>query len=65
MPLNLDRMIFNPKIIAGKACFRGMRILVSLILNLIANSKTVAEILESYPYLEPENIQQYFDGFLN
>lgn len=56
--LNLDRITFNPEIMAGQACIRGMRITVSLILNLIANGMEREEILESYPYLEPEDIQQ-------
>ena len=54
----LDRITFDPKIMAGKACIRGMRIPVSLILNLVANGKTTPEIIEDYPYLEPEDIQQ-------
>lgn len=55
---NLDRITFNPRIMAGQACIRGMRIPVSLILNLVANGKTTKEIIEDYPYLEPEDIQQ-------
>lgn len=56
--LNLDRITFNPKIMARQACIRGMRILVSLILNLLANGKTAEEIITDYPYLEAEDIQQ-------
>ena len=41
----------------GRACIRGMCITVSLIMNLIANGMTQEEILEAYPYLEPEDIQ--------
>ena len=55
---DLDRITFDPQIMRGKACIRGMRIPVSLILNLVANGKTVTEIIEDYPYLEPEDIQQ-------
>jgi len=43
---------------AGQACIRGMRVPVSLVLNLVANGKTVEEIIEDYPYLEAEDIQQ-------
>lgn len=53
---NLDRITFNPKIMAGQACIRDIRVPVSLILNLLANGKTKAEIIEDYPYLEPEEI---------
>ena len=56
--LNLDRITFNSRIMAGQACIRGMRIPVSLIVNLVANGKPVEEILEEYPDLEPEDIQQ-------
>lgn len=56
--LGFDRITFDPRIMGGQACIRGMRVPVSLILNLVANGKTVAEIVEDYPYLEPEDIQQ-------
>lgn len=55
---NLDRITFNLQIMGGKACIRGMRVPVSLILNLLANGKTAAEIIDDYPYLELEDIQQ-------
>lgn len=55
---HLDRITFNPKMMAGKACIRGMRIPVSLILNLVANGKPNEEILEEYPDLELEDIKQ-------
>jgi uncharacterized protein (DUF433 family) len=56
--LGLDRITFNPKIMAGQACIRGMRIPVSLVLNLLAHQKPIEEILEEYPDLEPEDIQE-------
>ena len=54
----LDRITFNPQIMAGQACIRGMRIPISLLLNLVANGKPNEEILEEYPDLEIEDIQQ-------
>jgi uncharacterized protein (DUF433 family) len=56
--LRLDRITFNPQIMAGQACIRGMRIPVSLLINLVAHGKSTAEILEEYPDLEPEDVQQ-------
>jgi uncharacterized protein (DUF433 family) len=53
-----DRITFDPNVMGGRACIRGMRITVSLVLNLIANGMSVEEIIEAYPYLEPEDIQQ-------
>ena len=64
--LGFDRITFDPKIMAGQACIRGMRVPVSLILNLVANGKTTEEIVEDYPYLEPEDVQQslYYAAWL-
>jgi uncharacterized protein (DUF433 family) len=42
----------------GKACIRGMRITVSLVLNLTANGMNKADILKQYPALEAEDIDQ-------
>ncbi len=42
----------------GRACIRDMWITVALVVNLVANQMTFAEILESYPYLEAEDIHQ-------
>jgi uncharacterized protein (DUF433 family) len=54
----LDRITFDPAIMAGRACIRGMRITVSLVVNLVANGMTVEEIIADYPDLEPEDIRQ-------
>lgn len=54
----LDRITFDPHIMGGKACLRGLRVTVSLVLNLVANGMTTADILAAYPYLEAEDIQQ-------
>lgn len=55
---NIDRITSDPKVMNGKACIRGMRITVSIVLNLLANGMTKTEIIEDYPYLEPEDIDQ-------
>lgn len=56
--LNLDRITFDRQIMGGQACIRGMRIPVSLVVNLVANGKPTEEILEEYPDLEAEDIRQ-------
>jgi uncharacterized protein (DUF433 family) len=53
-----DRITFDPRVMGGKACIRGMRITASLVVNLVANGMSQQDILEAYPYLEPEDIQQ-------
>jgi uncharacterized protein (DUF433 family) len=53
-----DRITFDPGIMSGRACIRGMRIPVSVIVGQVAHGATVDEILGDYPDLEPEDIQQ-------
>ncbi|MBM3497612.1 MAG: DUF433 domain-containing protein [Armatimonadetes bacterium] len=53
-----DRITIEPDKMGGKPCVRGMRVPVSLVLNLVANGMTDDEIVEAYPYLEPEDIRE-------
>ena len=53
-----SRITFDSNLMGGRACIRGMRVTVSLILNLIANKMTAAEIIKEYPYLEDEDVTQ-------
>ena len=54
----LNRITFDPEVMQGQACIRGMRIPVSLVLNLLAHEKSEEDILCEYPDLEPEDIRQ-------
>jgi len=54
----LDRITFDPQIMGGRACIRGMRIPVSVIVGQLAHGATMDEILADYPDLEPEDVQQ-------
>jgi len=47
--LGFDRTTFDPHVMGGRACIRGMRITVSLIVNLVANGMTMAEITDVFP----------------
>ena len=53
-----DRITFDPNIMGGRACIRGMRIPVSVVVRQIAHGATVEEILEGYPDLEHDDIKQ-------
>ena len=53
----LERITFNPQVLAGKPIIRGLRISVAMILELLAKGASTEEILEDYPELEPEDIQ--------
>jgi uncharacterized protein (DUF433 family) len=53
---NLSRITFDPQVMGGKPCIRGMRVTVGTIVGLVASGKTVDEVLADYPYLEREDI---------
>ena len=55
---NLDRITFNPDVMGGKPCLRGLRVTVGTIVGLLASGHSNADILQLYPYLEQEDIQQ-------
>ena len=54
----LNRITFDPRIMGGRACLRGMRIPVSVIVSQVAHGASFKEILEGYPDLELEDIEQ-------
>ncbi len=56
--IGFDRITFDPAVMGGRACIRGMRITISLVLNLVANGMTTPDILDAYPYLEDDDIRQ-------
>jgi uncharacterized protein (DUF433 family) len=53
-----DRITFDPAVMGGRACIRGMRITVSLVVNLVANGMSIEDILREYPELEADDIRQ-------
>ncbi len=54
----LDRIQINPKICLGEPIVRGTRITVSVILKLLANNRSIEDIIEMYPELEVPDIQE-------
>lgn len=53
-----DRIIFDSAIMGGRACIRGMRIPVSVIVGQLAHGATPEEVLKDYPDLDRADIQQ-------
>lgn len=53
----LQRISIDSNICFGKACIRGTRIWISLILDLLATGTSEAEVLGEYPQLAPEEIR--------
>ena len=49
----LDRIQINPKICLGQPVIRGTRITVSVILKLLANGRSIEEVIEDYPNWRP------------
>ena len=54
----LDRITFDPRVMGGKPCIRGMRVTVGTIVGLVASGRSTAEILALYPYLDGEDVRQ-------
>jgi uncharacterized protein (DUF433 family) len=54
----LDRITQQPDMMGGKACIRGMRVTVGMIVSQLGAGVTVDQILVDYPYLEREDVMQ-------
>lgn len=52
-----DRITFDNDILGGRACIRGMRISVALIMNQLANGLSVDQLLAEYPTLERDDVR--------
>jgi len=56
--MKLDRITFDPDIMGGRACIRGMRVTAGMIVGLVAAGHTTTDILKLYPYLEADDVKQ-------
>lgn len=54
----LNRITQEPNMMGGKACIRGMRVTVGMVVGQIGAGHSVDELLADYPYLEREDIMQ-------
>lgn len=55
---HLDRITFDPLVMGGKPCIRGMRVTVGAIVGLLASGYNQEAILKAYPYLEENDLWQ-------
>ena len=53
-----ERITFDPRIMGGRACIRGMRIPVSAIVGQIAQGASAEEVLHAYPDLEQDDVRE-------
>lgn len=54
----LERITFDPKVMGGKPCIRGLRVTVGTIVGLMASGHSFTEILKAYPYLEEDDLSE-------
>ena len=54
----LARITFNPAVMGGKPCIRGLLVTVGTIVGLMASGRSIEEILQAYPYLEAVDIYE-------
>jgi uncharacterized protein (DUF433 family) len=57
-PARLDRITFDPAVMGGRACIRGLRVTVATLVDQIAEGASIDDVLADYPYLEREDIRQ-------
>ena len=55
---SFERITIDPAVMGGKACIRGLRVTVGTVVGLLAAGRSPSQILEAYPYLESEDIDQ-------
>jgi uncharacterized protein (DUF433 family) len=56
--VGIDRITHDPRVMGGKACIRGLRVTVGMIVGQIAEGATPDELLAEFPYIEREDITQ-------
>lgn len=56
--MDLTRITFDPQVMGGKPCIRGLRVTVGTVVGLVASGHSFADILKAYPYLEEEDLRQ-------
>lgn len=50
------RITFDPSVMAGKSCLRGMRVTVGMVVEAISAGRKVSDLLEDFPYLEETDV---------
>jgi uncharacterized protein (DUF433 family) len=56
--MTFTRITIDPAVCTGKPCIGGLRFPVARLLGLLAAGESREQILQSYPYLEPEDIDE-------
>ncbi|MDR2594889.1 MAG: DUF433 domain-containing protein [Fibromonadaceae bacterium] len=53
---HFNRITYNPAVMGGKACIRGMRVTVGNILDQLGTGRSIENLLADFPYLEKEDV---------
>jgi uncharacterized protein (DUF433 family) len=53
-----DRITVEPGKMGGQPCIRGLRFTVGHLVRMVAAGRTLEEIREDFPFIEPEDVQQ-------
>lgn len=53
-----DRITLRPDTMGGRACIRGSRVTVGMIVGQIGAGRTIESLLDDYPYLRREDMLQ-------
>lgn len=53
-----DRITFDPAVMGGKPCIRGMRVTVGMIVEAVAAGRSVQDLLADFPYLERDDVRE-------
>jgi uncharacterized protein (DUF433 family) len=56
--MQFTRITHNPAVMGGKPCIRGLRVTVGTVVGLLASGEKRERILQAYPYLEPEDLDE-------
>lgn len=56
--MEFDRITLKSDVMGGKACIRGMRVTVGMIVGQIGTGRSVEELVAEYPYLERDDVLQ-------
>jgi len=51
-----DHISVDPNVCHGKACIRGTRVMVSVVLDNLAAGLSPTELMHSYPSLQPDDV---------
>lgn len=55
---DLTCITFDPNVMGGRPCIRGLRVTVGMVVGLVASGYSTADILAAYPYLEANDIRE-------